>query len=56
MSLENAASIGRTGQDYTEYVERLTDLLMVKLNEIHGEYERKIKKLRDTIHLQSPRT
>lgn len=42
MSLENCASIGRTQQDYTEYVEKLTNGLMVTVDKIRGEYEDKI--------------
>jgi hypothetical protein len=54
MSLENAASIGRTGQNYTDYVEKLTNGLMDTIDKIHGEYEKKIEELEDIIHLQSP--
>ena len=49
ISLENAASIGKTGQDYTEYVKKLTDGLMENISRIHNEYEERIRNLENQL-------
>ena len=49
ISLENAASIGKTGQNYTEYVEKLTDGLMENISRIHSEYEERIRNLENQL-------